>query len=367
MNWNYKIPIFALLFIIFFAGCGPSDAEIATMTAASWTPTPRPTPTNTLPPQPTFPSKPIPLIYDDDGSPDGTLANLYLLVNPDVDLKVLSISYGEATPSIYIQHIGRMLDDFDISGVLLGAGNNAPLAGTNSFPSWLTESADAFWHMPIPNEEKTYPVQSAAELIISVIKESPEPVTLFFAGACTNLAQALRDDPSIVENIQAVYIMGGAVYAPGNIHDFYPDDPNIYAEWNFYADPQAAKEVFESGLDLYLIPLDATNLVLVSKQDTSAWRQGGQIADMAADLWDSMIDTWTADDVMMWDLTAAVAMLEPQFCPFIPLHLDVVTEDGPHSGQTAVVPGEEPNIGVCLNPDAEKIRQHLIDIFSKSE
>jgi inosine-uridine nucleoside N-ribohydrolase len=349
---------FAALFVV---GCGSTEAEIATMAVAAQTPT------NTLPLQPTFPSKPIPLIYDDDGSPDGTLANLYLLANPDVDLKVISISYGEATPSVYIQHIGGMLDDFGISGILLGAGKNAPLAGANSFPSWITESADAFWHMPKPNAGKTYPAQPAADLIISVIKGSPEPVTLFFAGAYTNLAQALRDDPSIVDNIHAVYMMGGAVYAPGNIHDFYPDDPNIYAEWNIYTDPQAAKEVFESGLDLYLIPLDATNLVLVSKQDTSAWRQGGRIADMAADLWDSIMSGWTVDEGSMWDLTAAIAMLKPEFCPFIPLHLDVVTEDGPHSGQTAVVPGEGTNISVCLDPDAEEIRQHLIDVFSKSE
>jgi inosine-uridine nucleoside N-ribohydrolase len=361
MKRNWKLLICTAFIFSILAGCGPTEAEIATMTAAAWTPTP------TLPPQPKFPSKPIPLIYDDDGSPDGTLANLYLLANPDVDLKVISISYGEATPDVYIQHIGRMLDDFGISGILLGAGKNAPLAGTNSFPPWITEAADAFWYMPQPNTGKKYPAQPAADLIIDAIKQSPEPVTLYFAGAYTSLAQVLREDPKIVDNIHAVYLMGGAVYVDGNIHDFYPKDPNIYAEWNLYADPQAAKEVFESGLDLYLIPLDATNKVLVSKHDTAAWRQGGPIADMAADLWDSIMSGWTVDEGSMWDLTAAIAMMEPEFCPFIPLHLDVVTEDGPHSGQTAVVPGAEPNIAVCLHPDAARIRQHLIDVFSKSE
>jgi len=315
-----------------------------------------------------LPVKPrlMPLIYDDDGSPDGTLATLYLLANPDVDLKVISISYGEATPSVYIQHIGNMLDLFDISGITLGAGNNAPLAGSNSFPDWLTESADAFWHMQMPTTGKKYPSRPAADLIISTIQKSPEPITLYFAGAYTSLAQALRDDPTIVNNIEAVYLMGGAVHVPGNIHDFYPSDANIYAEWNIYVDPQAAKEVFESGLDLYLVPLDATNQVLVSRHDTTAWREGGQLADMAADLWDSMISTWSADEVMMWDLTAAIAMMEPQFCSFIPLHLDVVTLDRTHAGQTVVVPGAEPNIAVCLDPQADRMRQHLIEVFANS-
>jgi purine nucleosidase/pyrimidine-specific ribonucleoside hydrolase len=363
-----KIFVFVILFIvcsIFTAGCGPTEVETAAM-SADWTPTPRPTPTNTLPPQPEFPSRPIPLIYDDDGSPDGTLANLYLLANPDVDLKGISISYGEATPSVYIQHIGNMLDVFGITGIQLGAGENAPLAGNNAFPAWITEAADKFWHIQIPNAGKKYPAQPAADVIIDTVKNSPEPVTLYFAGAYTSLAQALRDDPSIVDNIHAVYLMGGAVYAPGNIHDFYPDDPNEYAEWNIYADPQAAKEVFESGMDLYLIPLDATNKVMVSNRDTKAWRGGGQIGNLGADLWDGIMSTWTVDEGSMWDVTAAIAMLNPEFCPFIPLHLDVVTEEGAHIGQTAVVPGAEPNIGVCLDPDADNIRQHLIEVFSSS-
>ena len=376
MNKYLYLSTLFVLCSLFIAGCGPSESEIATMTVPPWTPTPPqtanntlpplPTPTKTLYPQPTFPTIPIPLIYDDDGSPDGTLANFYLIAHPDADLKVVSISYGEATPKIYIQHIGRVLDELGMPNILLGAGQDAPLAGTNSFPEWITEAANKFWNTPIPNAGKTYPAQPSAELIVSVINQSPEPVTLFFAGAYTNLAQALRLDPTIVDNIHAVYLMGGAVFVPGNIDDFYPDDENIYAEWNLYADPQAAKEVFEADLDIYLVPLDATNQVLITKQDTNAWRQGGAIGNFAADFYESIMMS-TNDDAAIWDLMAAVAMLQPELCPFVPLHLEVVTEDGATSGQTAVVPGEEPNIHVCLEPDAELVRQNIIDIFSASD
>jgi inosine-uridine nucleoside N-ribohydrolase len=305
------------------------------------------------------------LIYDDDGSPDGTLANLYLLAHPDVDLKVVSISYGEATPKIYIQHIGRMLDELGFTNILLGYGQDAPIAGTNSFPEGITEAANTFWYTPIPNPYKTYPAKPAAERIISVINQSPEPVTLYFAGAYTTLAQALELDPSIVDNIHALYLMGGAVFVPGNIHDFYPEDENVYAEWNLYADPQAAKEVFAADLDIYLIPLDATNQVLISRQDTNAWRRGGAIGNFAADFYESIMMA-TNDEAAIWDLLAAIAMLEPELCPFVPLHLEVITEDGPHSGHTAPVPDGEPNIHVCLEPDAELVRQHIIDIFTAS-
>ena len=135
------------------------------------------------------------VIDDDDGDPSGTSALLYLLNQPTVDVKAASICYGEAHPAIYIQHIGRMLDDFGFTNIPLGAGLDGNLSGVEGFPEWIRERAGNFWGMPIPNAEKTYPVQDSADLFISIIKNSPEPVTLFFSGPLTSLAQALRIDP----------------------------------------------------------------------------------------------------------------------------------------------------------------------------
>jgi len=308
----------------------------------------------------------IPIIDDDDGSPDGTSALLYLLTQSSVDLKAVGISYGEAHPAVYIQHIGRMLDNFGFSNIPLGAGQDGPISASDGFPEWIRQAAGTFWGWPIPNANKTYPVQNDADLIISVVKQSPVPVTLFFSGPFTNLALALRKAPEIRDNIAALYMMGGAVYIPGNVHDFYPDSANTYADWNPYSDPQATKEVFESGLKMYLIPLDATNQVQISKMDTSQWRAGGRIANFAADIYDGLIDSTGKQNFYIWDLMASEIMLNHDLCGFQPLHLDVVTEEGDHIGQTVVVPTGEPNINVCLEPNATLIKQTLIDAFSSS-
>ncbi|MDD5371147.1 MAG: nucleoside hydrolase [Anaerolineaceae bacterium] len=103
---------------------------------------------------------------------------------------------------------------------------------------------------------------------------SPEPLALFVSGPSTDLAQALRLDPGIREHILAVYRMGGAVYVSGNLTDFSANPANVSAEWNIYIDPLAASEVFESGLPIYLVPLDATNQVSVRLVDTQQWRAG---------------------------------------------------------------------------------------------
>lgn len=322
------------------------------------------TSTPTVADKPISPPKKMLLLYDDDGSRDGTAALLYLLSYPDISIQAITISYGEAHPKLYVQHIGRVLDIFGISDIPLGAGQDMPLAGGTPFPDFLRQLSDNFWNYPLPNTDKTYPFQNAPELMVSIINQASEPVTIFLSGPFTNLAQALHLDPAIKDNISAVYFMGGAVYVRGNITGLIPDSNNRVADWNIITDPQAAKEVFESGLALYMVPLDATNKVMLRREDILPWRQGDEKANMVAELYDLMFSYFGMKTVEIFDLTAAVIMVQSEACNFQPLHLDVITDNGPTLGQTIVVPNTEPNIHVCLEPKADQVKRNLNEIFS---
>jgi purine nucleosidase/pyrimidine-specific ribonucleoside hydrolase len=316
--------------------------------------------------EPASPAKKVLVIYDDDGSRDGMAALLYLLSYPDISIEAISISYGEAHPKVYIQHIGSVLDNFGIHDIPFGAGQDAPLAGGTPFPDWLRQLSDNFWDFPLPNVDKTYPVQDAPELMVSIINQTSEPVTIFLSGTFNNLAQALRIDPGVREKIAAVYFMGGAVYSPGNITNLLPDSSNSVAEWNIYADPQAAQEVFESGLDMYMVPLDATNQVILRQEDILPWHQGDEKANLVADPYDIMFNNYGFEKVEIFDLTAAALMVRPELCVFQSLHLDVITDSGNTLGQTVVVPNREPNIHVCLEPSVNLVKQELNDNFSST-
>ncbi|MGA9398346.1 MAG: nucleoside hydrolase [Anaerolineaceae bacterium] len=351
------------MIFLFDVGC---SASATTPNATSTISPGLPIPTPTLTVESIATTQKVRLIYDDDGSRDGMPALLYLLSYPEISIEAISISYGEAHPNVYIQHIGRVLDGFGIQNIPLGAGQDAPLAEGTAFPDWLRQLSDNFWDYPLPNMDKTYPFQNSPELMVSIINQSSEPVTIFLSGTFTNLAQALRLDPAIKENIAAVYFMGGVVYSPGNITNLIPDSSNKVSEWNIYSDPQAAKEVFESGLDMYMVPLDATNKVILRQEDILKWHQGDEKANLAADLYDIMFNNYGFKSVEIFDLTAAVLMVKPELCIFQSLHLDVITDDGNTSGQTVVVPNTEPNIHVCLEPSVNLIRQELNDRFSNT-
>jgi purine nucleosidase/pyrimidine-specific ribonucleoside hydrolase len=367
--------ILAQVLLLLITGCGSPetpDELISPDTPVSPTSTSKSPPPSTIAPtdEPT-PSVELAssvsefhLIYDDDGSRDGTVALLYLLSEPNVNMMAVNISYGEAHPDTYIQYIGRMLDAAGHADIPLGAGQDGPVGNGTPFPDWLRQLSDDFWNYQLPNAGKTYPFQFAPELMVDTINQSAEPVTIFMSGTFTSLAQALRIDPGIQEKIDAVYIMGGAVYVPGNITNLIPDSGNKVSEWNLISDPVAAAEVFDSGLEMYLVPLDSTNKVIFHKEDIQPWHDGDQKAKFSAELYDIMFNEYGWTEAEIFDLGAAVIMVEPDACEFVPLHLDVITEDGENLGQTVVNPDTEPNINVCLDPDADLIMQVLNDVFS---
>lgn len=118
--------------------------------------------------------------------------------------------------------------------------------------------------------------QHAVSYLVDTLSAAPKPVTLACTAPLTNLAIALIQRPEIAAGIREVVILGGGINR-GNI--------TPVAEFNFYADPHAARVVFESGLPITLVPLDVTHQVLVTDEIIARIRAiGNPMSRAAADL-----------------------------------------------------------------------------------
>lgn len=311
--------------------------------------TPRPLPTVSA-------LGPIPIIVDDDGSPDGVVALLYFLRNPLFDVKAVTVSSGEAHPEVFARHLQRLLAGLGRSEIPVGVGRATPLEGNNAFPDPWRQASDGFWGVSYPEAPASLEPVPAAELLVETVNRATRPVTVFVSGTQTNLAEALRLDPGITQHIRDVYVMGGSIRVPGNIKSDWPEIDNTVAEWNIWVDPVAANEVFASGLKLHLAPLDATDQVLWTESDARRWAASGSPEGaLAGDLLQMTMDSWSATEVYVWDLVAAAYATDPALCPEVSLSLDVLVAPGPDQGQT-VVTDQPPNVTVCLGPDPEQMR-----------
>ena len=322
---------------------------------------------------------PTPLIIDDDGSQDGMTAIAYMLANPEFDVEAITISNGIARPEVFDDNLLRMLDRLNDLDVPVGVGRSTPLEGDNEFPDFIRDASDNFWSptVSLPESVPDVETEDAVDLIIETINNSPKPVAILATGPLTNIAEALRRDPGIIDNIEVVQIMGGAVFTEGNL-PVLPDPPfstNTVAEFNIWIDPVAAQEVFdagESGLKIQLTPLDATEDIEFDREDYQAWLDTGTPeSTIAAEFLDYALTVIQSDNDPnpVWDLVAAINLAEPEFSPETPLHLDVDTESDPGDtqGQTIAVEDLPPNVLVSLDPSFNNLDYDADELFSYIE
>ncbi|NEP45214.1 MAG: nucleoside hydrolase [Okeania sp. SIO2H7] len=162
-------------------------------------------------------AEPVPIIIDDDGSQDGMTAISYILQNPKFDVQAMTVSQGLARPEVFGDNLMGMLTRLGVTGIPVAIGSSEPLAGDNTFPDAFRTDSDNFWSpfVTLPDFAlETLDERDAADLIIDTVNNSPEPIAILATGPLTNIAEALRRDPGIVDNISVVQIMGGAVFDP---------------------------------------------------------------------------------------------------------------------------------------------------------
>jgi pyrimidine-specific ribonucleoside hydrolase len=347
----------------------PVAAALTLVTAPAWLPT-----------QPVVAASftPTPLIVDDDGSQDGLAALAFFLANPKFDIKAITMSHGVARPENpgFQTGLKKMLGYLDATEIPVGIGSSVPLVGDNAFPAFIRNDADKFYapFVTLPDTVPDIEFKSAAELLVETIKSSPEPIAIFSAGSLTNIAQALRIDPTIISNISVLQIMGGAVYTPGNlgVQDVPPFSTNKTAEFNIWLDPVAAQEVFtagSNGLKIQLTPLDATDKIAFTRDDYRAWlATGTPESTIAAQLLDFSLVVVGGDvnPNPLWDMVAAVNLSEPDFSPETPLYLSVDTTSAPgdNQGKLNVVPGLAPNVLVSFDPSFSNLSFSSAELFS---
>ncbi len=195
------------------------------------------------------------VIFVTDPGIDGAFAVALALLDPTIDVLGLAATAGnigaeQATRNVHIiieqvdpprwPRVGAALPvEYDTEGASLhGPGG----LGGVEFPC-------AQLHHPHPSDK----------LIIDLVRQYPREVSLVLMGPATAFARALDRDPEIAGLVERIVFLGGAWHEPGNV--------SPVAEFHFYCDPPAARQVLHCGAPLTLVPLDVTRKVIFSPTD----------------------------------------------------------------------------------------------------
>jgi pyrimidine-specific ribonucleoside hydrolase len=308
----------------------------------------------------------VPVVIDTDMAADDWLAILYLLMRSDADILAITVTgAGEAHCAPGTRNALALAALAGRPEIPVSCGRETPLAGQHTFPTEWRTRVDDFLGLSLPKYPGSVATESAADMINRVIKTSPQPVHLLVLGPLTNVGEVLRADPSLVENLSMITIMGGAVKVPGNVGPSSQIENDV-AEWNIYIDPLAAALVFKSGAPLTLVPLDATNHVPLSIEfyDRLEDDRTTSVADFVFQILAAQEENVRSGWYYFWDPLAAAVVLDEDLVSFQDLSLEVVEAEGSESGWT-----QESATGsssrVALTADRERFENLFLEVINE--
>ncbi len=287
----------------------------------------------------------IPIIVDTDMGTDDWLALSYVVSSTKANLLgVTIVGNGLAPCNEGVRNARYLLGlSHEKADRPVGCGSTWPMDGYASYPRmWRRNAADMMGETALsPQHEASF--VDGPTLLADLLANSPEPVLILAIGSMTNIATVLKLSPNLKKKIKAVVSMGGAVHVNGNLRvpGFTDTVRNTKAEWNYYIDPVAAKIVFESGVPIKLVPLDATNKVPLREVFILRTEQ---LRKTALGAFVNRIFTWISQsesngEYYHWDPLTAVLSLNPDLCSKVErLGLAVITDAGSDTGVSSGQP-----------------------------
>jgi inosine-uridine nucleoside N-ribohydrolase len=310
-------------------------------------------------------SEPQPVIVDVDMAHEDMHAVLYLLQHPSVDVKAITVvGTGEVHCEPGVRHALELVALNGAEDIAVACGRETPLAGDHSFPAAWRLDVDNLYGLRLPQGGEVSPL-TAPEVIVSVIQGSPERVTIVAVGPLTNVAEALLASPDIIDNIQMIYVMGGAIEVEGNVGLSGVGINNRFAEWNIYADPHAANIVFNAGAPVTLVPLDATKDAPITTM--FYWilkdHRASPEADFVYDLLKANLEHVQSGSLQFWDSLTAAIFTDESLAAFELHNIQVVEEEGPDSGYTKSVP-EGAEVRVAVSADGRCFEKMFLKVLN---
>jgi len=295
-------------------------------------------------PEQTLPSSPVPLpvIIDTDPGIDDCLALLLALNSPELDVRGISISYGNTVVENAFRNAVEIIRRVKHPvRVTLGIGARRPLkrqlqvADDTHGPSGL-----GYADVPPPGVILDY-----VRPLERLLEAQPEPITLVTLGPVTSLALVLRANPALVRDKVGRHVaMIGNVEAPGN--------QTRFSEFNAWCDPEALATVLAAEIPTEMIGLDVTRKLIMKGNEVE------RLAEHSPWLHDALRfyvefhkKQEGLDGAVINDVLAIAYLLQPDVLTFSDLRLSVDLHDGQSRGRTKLDPkGSFARVAMDVHP-----------------
>lgn len=278
------------------------------------------------------------LILDVDTGTDDALALMVAALHPDLELVAATTVNGNVPVRNCTENTLRVFDYIGVD-IPVYEGLATPLFRPD-FP-WKEDRTDKHdesihgAYLDIPAAASKVQEQRAVDFLIDYYMSGEGDDTILCpVGPLSNIAMVIRLEPRVAEHIPEIIIMGGG-HETGNV--------TPVAEFNIWADPEGARIVFNAGIPLTVVPLDATHKALINEDDLNTFKGMGTPAGQAAAIFSNHLMDFHKTSAMvpfgnvpMHDSLVVCAVADRSVIKTEHLHVDVETSGELTVGQTVV-------------------------------
>jgi inosine-uridine nucleoside N-ribohydrolase len=293
------------------------------------------------------------ILIDCDPGHDDAIALLLALASPELELLGVTTVAGNQTLEKTTANAIRVLDFVGRDDVTVAAGADRPLV-RDPFVAAYVHGETGLDGPDLPPPQREPPALHAVDFLA----ERVSGATLVAVGPLTNVALLLARHPEARPD--RIVLMGGSI-GLGNV--------TPAAEFNIWADPEAAARVFESGLELTMVGLDVTHQALLLDADAERLRASGRTGLMVAELYDFFHrfhrDTYGFGGSPIHDAVAVAYVFRPELMETKHCHVAIECGSELTRGRTVVDlwdrTEEEPNAHVGVGIDGRAFVHLLLE------
>jgi pyrimidine-specific ribonucleoside hydrolase len=272
------------------------------------------------------------LVIDTDPGIDDALALLLALASPEVDLRLVTTVHGNVDLAQTTDNALRVLHLAGRSDVPVAAGARASLVVPQAERAGHVHGEAGLGGVVLPPSPAAVDPRPAVVALAELLLSSQEPVTVAAIGPLTNIALLQAVYPEAATRIGRLVVMGGSAARGGNV--------TAAAEFNVWADPEAAAVVFAAALPTVLVGLDVTLPTVLTEAGIARFAAAGPVGTQAAAILQQYLDharsSYGTPGVVVHDALALTEAIVPRTVRTVRRDVVVDTGAGAGRGQTLV-------------------------------
>lgn len=216
--------------------------------------------------------KRTPVIFNHSAAIDDFVATAVLLTMPNIDLKGIVVTNADCISDPAMDTSWRVSQFFGIENIPLTLSD---ARGWNSFPWEYRADCINMGTIeilkPYGNNPLWPPYPSGEAMVTALLVQAintKDPVTILCTGPVTTITNIVANNPLLLDGINEIIWMGGAIDVPGNLDPktIPPQIANKHAEWNAFWDPSAVAVMFKLFEKVRVFPLDITDQAKITPE-----------------------------------------------------------------------------------------------------